>query len=215
MTAMNKRELRAWLRTQHQGEAACQEQSGALCRHILESSLYKSARVIGGYMPMAHEADIRPVLADAMRQGKTVAIPLCGQKSHMTMRLVCSFEELHKGAYGLLEPSPDAPVIQAGEIDLLLVPLEGIDSAGFRLGKGGGYYDHFLAGHDVMTMGCALTWQWVDTLPVDSWDQPLHACADASGVHVFIQQTTQRKEPYHGSEEKAEDPESHEALYEG
>lgn len=215
MTAMNKRNLRAWFRARHQGEAARQEQSEALCRHILESSLYKRARVIGGYMPMAHEADIRPVLVDAMQQGKNVAIPLCGQKPHMTLRLVRSFDELHKGAYGQLEPSADAPVIQADEIDLLLVPLEGIDRAGFRLGKGGGYYDHFLSGCDVLTMGCAMSWQWVDELLVDSWDQPLHACADASGVHVFIQQTTQRKEPYHGSEEKAEDPESHEALYEG
>lgn len=142
-------------------------------------------------MPMAHEADIRPVLQEALLQGKIVALPLCAVPPHMTLRIVRSFEELHTGAYGLLEPSEDAPVIQAEALDLLLVPLEGVDRAGFRLGKGGGYYDHLLAGESVLTLGCALSWQWVDALPVDPWDQPLHACADASGVHIFFQQTKQ------------------------
>lgn len=156
-----------------------------MCRHILECDEYKSARVVGGYMPLAREADVLAVLTDALDQGKVLAMPLCGQAPHMSLRRVDSLDELVPGAYGILEPKENAPIIPVAEVDVLLVPLEGIDRIGIRLGKGGGYYDHLLSGRNVKTIGCALKWQWAEHLPADSWDEPLYACADEDGVHVF------------------------------
>lgn len=215
MTAMNKRQLRAHLRALHAGENARDTQSAAICCRILESSVYQNARVVGGYMPLPHEADIRPVLEDALRQGKTLALPLCDEPPHMTLRRVTDLASLHIGAYGIPEPSSDCAIIAVEEVDLLLVPLEGIDREGFRLGKGGGYYDHLLLGKDVCTVGCALSWQWVAELPRDPWDQPMHACTDESGLHVFSQKLIERKETHHGREEEtAEDRQSLQALSE-
>ncbi len=185
MDAMNKRELRAHLRILHEGSAARDVQSALLCRHIKSCPEYKSARVIGGYMPLAREADVTPILLDALRSGKTLALPLCGDAPHMTLRQVRTLEELIPGRYGLLEPAPNAPVIPVEDVDLLLVPLEGIDQNGFRLGKGGGYYDCLLCGVQVQTLGCVLSWQWADAVPRDEWDQPLTAAADHRGVHYF------------------------------
>ncbi len=187
MTAMNKRELRAWLRSRHEGADVRAEQSAAICRHILESSEYKSACVIGGYMPLPREADIVPVLRNALQQGKTVALPLCGKAPQMTMRRIQSLDGLHAGAFDIPEPHEDAEIIPVQGIDLLLVPLEGIDKDGFRLGKGGGYYDCLLKEPGALTIGCALSWQWVEQLPRDPWDRRLHACADEQGLHVFNQ----------------------------
>ncbi len=185
MTAMNKKELRQYLRMQHQGQAERARQSLLLCRSILESEMYRSARVIGGYMPLRREADITPVLEDALLQGKTLALPLCGDAPYMTLRRVCSLDELVPGAYGILEPRADAPEIPVQELDLLLVPLEGIDRKGFRLGKGGGYYDCLLSAARVPTLGCALSWQWTEAVPHEAWDIPLKACADCRGIHRF------------------------------
>lgn len=182
---MTKREWRSHLRALHEGREVRDRQSAALCRHILNSDEYKSACVIGGYMPLPREADVLPVLTDALAQGKMLALPLCGQAPHMTLRRVDSLDELVPGAYGIPEPHESSAVIPLSQVDLLLVPLEGIDKSGMRLGKGGGYYDHLLAGANVKTIGCALTWQWAESLPAESWDEPLYACADEAGVHVF------------------------------
>lgn len=157
-----------------------------MCRHILKSSLFRDAKVIGGYMPLRREADVLPVLTEALRQGKALALPLCEEPPVMIMRRVDSLTELHPGAYGIWEPSRSAPIVSPDEIDLLLVPLEGIDHAGWRLGKGGGYYDHLLKDTDIMTLGCAMSWQWAEDIPHDPWDRKLHACADQSGIHTFI-----------------------------
>lgn len=182
---MTKREWRAHLRNLHEGREERDRQSAAMCRHILECDEYKSACVVGGYMPMVREADVLAVLTDALAQGKVLALPLCGQAPHMSLRRVDSLDELVPGAYGILEPKENTPIIPVSEVDVLLVPLEGIDREGIRLGKGGGYYDHLLSGGNVKTIGCALKWQWTEQLPADSWDKPLFACADEDGVHVI------------------------------
>lgn len=185
MAAMSKQELRAYLRSLHRGQAARDAESEKLCRHILESEWFRHARVIGGYMALPREADVTPVLAEAIRQGKTLALPLCGDAPQMTLRRVASLEELAVGAYGILEPAAKLDVIPVRDVDLLLVPLEGIDRNGFRLGKGGGYYDCLLAENPVRTIGCALSWQWTEDVPHDPWDIPLTACADHAGIHHF------------------------------
>ena len=185
MTGMNKKELRRRLRALHQGATERDRQSAMLCRHILESGIYRSARVIGGYMPMPREADITPILLDALQRGKTLALPLCGDAPHMSLRRVSSLEELTTGTFGILEPRDDAPVVPVDEVELLLIPLEGIDAQGFRLGKGGGYYDCLLQGCGIPTMGCALQWQWTAHVPREAWDVPLSACADCCGIHEF------------------------------
>ncbi len=185
MTATVKKQLRSALRALHRGKEIRDAQSAEICRHILSSDAYKNAHVIGGYMSLPWEADILPVLEDALAQGKTLAMPLCGPAPHMTLRRVAAISDLRPGAYGIPEPSVHAPIIPADAVELLLVPLEGIDRQGFRLGKGGGYYDALLTGRQVQTIGCALSWQWVDALPREQWDQPLKACADENGLHYF------------------------------
>lgn len=204
MIAMNKRQLRAELRARHEGAEARNAQSSLLCRHILQSEAYQKARVVAGYMPMSREADVTEVLQDVLRSGKTLALPLCGTAPHMTLRRVESLDDLTPGAYGIMAPQPNAPVISVQEVDLLLVPLEGIDGQGYRLGKGGGYYDHLLALAGPITIGCALSWQRVKALPWEEWDIPLTACADWRGLHVFQKQQIDGKEKYHGHEEEQE-----------
>ena len=145
-------------------------------------------------MPLKREADITPVLEHALQSGKTLALPLCGPAPQMTLRRVESLASLHSGAYGIPEPAAESEIIPVEQIDLLLVPLEGIDGSGMRLGKGGGYYDCLLDGKTVPTMGCALSWQWTERVPAQAWDRPLMACADRDGIRVFHPITETRKQ---------------------
>lgn len=182
---MNKRDMRRYIRSLHEGREARNKQSALLCQHIIGNPSYINASVVGGYIPMDREADVTPVLLDALARGKTLALPLCGAAPHMTLRRVTSLDELMPGAYGIHEPPRDAPIIPAEMVELLLVPLEGIDAQGFRLGKGGGFYDCLLPHISGVTMGCALSWQWTKRVPLDAWDVPLACCADADGIHSF------------------------------
>ena len=185
MTVMTKREMRAFLRTLHNNEADRREQSRMVCCHILNSEAYLHAGVIAGYVPMKHEADITPVLEHALQAGKVLVLPRCGKAPEMTLHKVAALNELISGAYDIPEPAEDALMIPAEAVDLMLVPLEGIDKNGYRLGKGGGYYDHILQGRNIPAMGCALRWQMVEVLPRDMWDIPLRMCATPDGVYNF------------------------------
>lgn len=180
-----KARLRREIRALYPGETVRAEESLLMCRHIIGSGFYDKARVVGGYMPLPREADVTMVLEDVLSSGRTLALPLCSEAPHMTLRLVRSLDELVPGAYGIPEPREDTEIIPVSAVDLLLVPLEGIDPRGLRLGKGGGYYDCLLSGAPVAALGCAMSWQWTDRVPSESWDQPLTGCADWQGIHIF------------------------------
>lgn len=180
---MNKRELRASIRRCHQGEAARRAQSDLICRYILESDAYRRVRVIAGYVPLKWEADILSVLDSALQAGKQVVLPVCGKAPLMTLHQIISLSELVPGAYGIPQPPADAPQAEAEDVDLILVPLEGIDSRGRRLGKGGGYYDRLLQNRQITALGCALTWQCVEDVPCDPWDIPLPMWVTPNGMY--------------------------------
>ncbi len=181
----DKQALRRAIRQAFPGKASRDDQSIALCRHVMAWEPYRRAEVIAGYMPMGHEADVTALLLDALASGKVLALPRCDAPGRMTFRRVNSLEELIPGAYGLPEPTPDAPAVPPADIDLMLVPLEAISRKGQRLGKGGGYYDRVLARWQGLSLGVALAHQWVEDMPCCRWDMPIRACADAEGINLF------------------------------
>lgn len=180
-----KQAIRRRVRSDFPGQADRAEQSQSLCRHVLAWTAYRQARVVGGYMPMPWEADVTPVLVDALASGKTLVLPRCEGPGEMSFRQVSSLEEMRPGCYGLLEPDPGAAVVPVEKIELMLVPLEAITPKGVRLGKGGGYYDRIMTHFSGVTLGMVLQHQWVKDLPVEEWDHPLNAGADMLGIYLF------------------------------
>lgn len=180
-----KAALRREIRAHFPGKAQRDEESARMCGAIASSDLFRHARVIAGYMPMAREADITPLLRLALDTGKTLLLPKVEGARRMTMRQVSSLSALIPGVYGLAEPSADAPAVSPDTIDLLLTPLEGVDPSGTRLGKGCGYYDALLPLKNGIALGCALSWQWVAHIPRESWDMPLDACMDREEIRFF------------------------------
>jgi 5-formyltetrahydrofolate cyclo-ligase len=64
----------------------------------------------------------------------------------MTFHQVTDAEtQLLSGAWGLSEPSPSLPEILPQDLDLILCPGMAFTLDGKRLGKGGGFYDRYLA----------------------------------------------------------------------
>ena len=177
--------LRRTVRAAFPGDDERQAASEAMCRALMDWEVYRRAKTVGAYVPLRREADVWPVLQEVLSSGRTLVLPRVEREGEMTLRRVEELQQLIPGTYGIPEPAPDAPVMAAEALELLIVPLEAIDRRGMRLGKGGGYYDRLLPHTDCLTVGAVLPWQWVESVPCDVWDRPLDAAADPDGIHLF------------------------------
>lgn len=178
----DKQALRKAVRARYPGPDERNRESHLLCGHVLAWHEYRRASVVAGYMPLPWEADVTPILADALRAGKMLLLPRVEGERLMTLRRVDSLDGLVTNSWGLLEPPEGAPVVPAEKAELLLVPLEAVDGQGMRLGKGGGYYDALLTRKTGVTLGVALSWQRVAHVPAQPWDKPLDAVVDPEGI---------------------------------
>lgn len=199
MSWTEKQALRREVRARFPGQEARLRESALICRHVLDWPVYRDAGVIAGYMPLPWEADVTPILEDALASGKTLLLPRVEDDCRMTLRRVERLDRLVANRWGLAEPPEDAETVPASDVRLMLVPLEAIDEAGMRLGKGGGYYDRLLRDTGATSLGIALSWQRVARVPADAWDQPLEAAADADGIRLFRRNERTMDDPASGS----------------
>jgi len=90
-----------------------------------------------------------------------------------------------QGRFGIREPRvvPGVEGVREG-FDLVVVPGVAFDAAGWRLGRGHGYYDRFLRGlgGGSLAVGLAFSWQMVPEVPVDAWDVPVDAVVTEEGI---------------------------------
>jgi 5-formyltetrahydrofolate cyclo-ligase len=79
---------------------------------------------------------------------------------------------------------PTARIVPPEEIDVVLVPGLAFTKDGRRLGRGGGFYDRYLASLSSRTLkiGVCFALQLVETLPLEPHDQRLNAVATEEGV---------------------------------
>ncbi len=147
--------------------------------------VYRQAKTIFLYCSTPEEVGTGLLMADALRTGKRVCVPLCTDAyGVMEAREIPDVSALSPGRFGILEPPHDAPVVLPEEICLCIVPCLAADRAGFRLGYGGGYYDRFLRGTQakkaVLCAECCL----FDALPVGKHDMRCNIVVTERQVHI-------------------------------
>ena len=187
VSASAKAALRRQIRAAAPGPDIMQAESARLCRRILASDPWSRAKAVAAYMPIPGEADIRPLLTACLAAGKVLALPVTASDLSLCFRRVTDLASLVPDAYGIPAPDPAAPEVPARDLDLMLVPLTAVDRRGFRLGKGGGCYDRWLAAnprHGV-TMGVALSHQLTDRVPAGPFDVPLDLAATPDDILIF------------------------------
>lgn len=180
-----KKALRTALRARAGTLAQRNQESIAICHQLAMQDCWKSAHIIGAYIPIQREADMLPLIHRAWEEGKTIGLPCIDERGQMVFHRTASMSDLQPGLFGIPAPHADLPVISPPSFDLLLVPLEGVDPKGMRLGKGSGFYDRYLPRTQCPAIGIALSWQWADCIPAEPWDQPLDAVADKDGLIFF------------------------------
>ena len=171
---MDKRELRGQIRTlkRQMTEEAIQEKSEMLCRLFTATDAYQNAGSLYGYMSYNQEVRTLPLLEQALRDGKRVAIPKC-YGPDMRFIWVDDLTRVEKSSCGIPEPIADGPVADDPRA-LVLMPGMAFDRQGRRIGYGGGYYDKFLAAEpEHPTVALCFDFQVVEQLPVEEFDIPV------------------------------------------
>lgn len=138
-----------------------EEASRRIVEELLSRDDYRNAEAILAFCPLKSEPDISPLLED-----ERVLLPFIEdgemkfgrgdvEKSGLGVKLVRNGKEIEYGKA------------------LIIVPLVAFDSAGHRLGRGGGYYDRYLFSHKkkLHSIAVAFSCSLVDSVPTDEWDE--------------------------------------------
>lgn len=171
---MDKKELRKAIREQKRAmtEAEIVEASQRLGALFLDCEQYKAAKTIYGYLPYNQEVRTVPMLEQAIRDGKRVAVPKC-YGDEMKFIYMDDLSKVEKGYANIPEPIADEPVAD-DPTALVLMPGLAFTTDGKRMGYGGGFYDKFLAaepGHP--TVALCYAFQMVEDLPTEEYDIPV------------------------------------------
>ncbi len=141
---------------------------------------------LGAFLSMPGEISTGPLLRRALGRGWRIAVPAWHAR-HGVYRFAWLEEEegTRDGPHGI--PEPASPRwIRPHALRLILVPGLAFDSAGGRLGQGGGFYDRMLAIYSGVRVGLALDLQRGDPpLPMGAHDQRMDALVTDRGFWSF------------------------------
>jgi 5-formyltetrahydrofolate cyclo-ligase len=131
--------------------------------------------------PIKHEPDVRSLLASWKGADVRAALPVVvAANEPLRFREWTPDTRLEPDRYGIPTPT-------AGDWltpDLILLPLNGFDSAGYRLGYGGGYFDRTLAALSPrpLAVGVGFEINRVDSIRPEPHDQRLDWIVTESGA---------------------------------
>lgn len=190
MTDMNsKQAVRRRLRETLAGmsDADRHAKSVLACRLVCASPEFEAARVVMLYLSMPSEVDTAPIALRCWQDGKQVVVPKVSWDQRRILPVeISSLKDGLTTTGPVREPIEGKP-IPLDLIDLVIVPGLGFTPTGFRIGRGMGFYDRFLAQPDFLGLSCALGFeeQVVETLPVLDHDVPLSMLATDTGIRRF------------------------------
>lgn len=169
------------------------KKSFEISQALIELLKRKSPQLVAVYSSMNSEVSLEAFISFAYESGAELCFPcmmrnlnsspqLKGKLSHMVMRKVSAQDYQDKQAPFLAKPlsiweENDIelayfPRIEASQLDMIVVPLVAFDTAGMRLGYGGGNYDNYLQGlsDSCIVTGVGFEEQRFDAIPHEAHD---------------------------------------------
>jgi 5-formyltetrahydrofolate cyclo-ligase len=137
---------------------------------------YREAAAVLLYAAVGNEVATDLIFEDARAARRPVYFPVAQPATRcLDFRAVLALDELREGSFGIPQPEDGEP-FRPGERDaVVFVPGLAFSVNGQRLGRGGGFYDRFLAstGPGITAVGLGYSFQVLDQLPQDGWDRQL------------------------------------------
>ena len=156
--------------------------SAAVARTVLALPEFQHATHVMGFLSFGSEISVDAILKEALRLGKTVAVPRINGPHTMVAAQLTRMTDLPRDRYGIRTPDADAPVVELPETTLILVPGVGFTLTGVRLGMGAGFYDRFLSQVTGYRLGITCHAQLRETLPADEHDERVQALVTENGL---------------------------------
>lgn len=176
--AMQKHSLRRQLRKRRQSLTPRQRRWAArrCTQKALNHPVLRGASRVGVYLHHGAELATDGLISALQRRGVQVHVPVAAARKHMMWVKLTPHSPLKKGRYGITVPRLKHPRALVSRLQVLVVPLVGVDRSLQRLGAGGGYYDRLpkQPHRQPRWMGWAYAEQCVPPLPREPWDRPLN-----------------------------------------
>lgn len=122
--------------------------------------------------PIRNEYDARHLMKTLRGRGALTALPVVvAPRTPLIFREWHPGVRLHPGALDIAYPVDSAEVVPQA----LLVPMNGWDGAGYRLGYGAGFFDRTLASLAPGTLAIGIGYEMarMETIHPQPWDVPL------------------------------------------
>ena len=160
------------------------EREGMINEKLKTLGIFENVETVAVYMPVRGEVNILPFAEYMKKQGKQIFLPKVVGKKLLFGRYT---KDLTEGMYGILEPV-EAEVLPS-EIEAFVVPGVAFDFDCNRLGYGGGYFDGIMARRKPYQcfVGVGFSFQVVDILPTDEWDEKVDLLVTDS--HLIVSST--------------------------
>ena len=156
-----------------------QELSARIAAHL--AAHFPPPQTLAFCWPIKQEPDVRAIVDTWRQAGTRTTLPVViSEHAALAFREWRPDTPLESDRYGIPTPTQGDWLIP----DLILLPLNGFDAAGYRLGYGGGYFDRTLAALSPrpLAVGVGFELNRVTTIRPEGHDQPLDWIVTEAGV---------------------------------
>ncbi len=157
--------------------------SANIVERLEANTFFQEAQYIALYLPLATEPDLLPIVKRWAE--KAYYAPRVIDQSLSFARLPEDCSQLITGPLGNREPDAKAEMLDIEALSIVFVPGLAFDANGWRLGRGGGYYDRWLRAipSRVIKIGVCFTFQMKEAVPHDSHDVRMDAVLTDVSYH--------------------------------
>jgi 5-formyltetrahydrofolate cyclo-ligase len=190
-----KESLRKKLRAERRSlsDSDHRQRSLAAAKAIMRLRMFSAGKRVALYLPFDREVDTAALIRAAQQRGVQIFVPVIINRRRCRMRFYPLEGDTSLGTFGISVPRLRVRPISPQWLDLIVLPLVGVDSGGRRLGMGGGYYDRALAFRrrrrcwkGPHMVGLAFQCQRTEVEFAEVWDVRLNSLATESGVEHFL-----------------------------
>ena len=167
---MDKKSLRQNIKAAVKDCRNKKEQSEKICKKVLLLPEIKKSKCVFIYISEENEVDTRGIISVLIAGGKRVCIPkITGDGIMVAVEFDGDEKSLTPDKFGI--PTVwQGREVEKNDIDLCICPGVAFDFEGRRLGRGGGFYDRFLAGCKAFKVGVCFNEQMVERVPAEEFD---------------------------------------------
>jgi 5-formyltetrahydrofolate cyclo-ligase len=149
--------------------------SEAIADRLLGLGVPAEAATVLAFWSFGSEVDTAPLIERLRSRGATVALPRI-EDGDVVPVVWTHGSTMTETSFGSMEPA-EGRVLEARELDLIVVPGVAFDRSCRRVGYGGGFYDRLLASTRSGTAAVAVAFglQVVDEVPSGPFDRTVDA----------------------------------------